>query len=254
MQKLVITTIVGGLFAASSAVAGDFSVPLTTAPAASNLGDLAVGYNSQHVFRGVNLGNDQVTAELGLAHTCPLTGLALDFTAWYGSASSNNATAPEDELRLTLSTSKDLGFADATVGYTFYHFLNGNKPSFTGNGGDSQEVFFGLSRELYGVDASLTYFWDIEGDNQGYTELGLSKSLNVFGKALDLGATVGYLVEEGALSHATVSVSHDIAFGNATLTPYVAYSVELDDLEQSSRSNGSDENELFAGAALKVQF
>lgn len=254
MQKLVITTIVGGLFAASSAVAGDFATPIQTvtpepAPAVAAKGDVTVGYNSQHMFRGVNLGNDQVTAEIGLGLVDPFIGLELDFTAWYGSSSSTSGfnSADEDELRLALSTSKDLGFAKATVGYVFYHFMN--------DGGDNQEAFIGLSKELYGYSASLTYFHDIQGDNQGYTELGLGKTFTFLNHAINFNTALGYLAETGGLSHVTTQFSYDYAFGNAIISPYVAYTVELDDLEQAGRvRGGSQENELFAGAALKVQF
>lgn len=247
MHKLVYTTLAGSLLAASSAVAGDFSTPIEKAPCAGAKGDLTVGYNSEYIWRGVNLGSDQVTAELGLQHTCPLTGQALDFTAWYGSSSRTPGAVSTDELDLSLSTSKDLGFATAEVGYIFYHFFN--------NQDDAQEVFAGLSRDFYGVNASLRYFWDIEGDNDGYSELALTKSVNVFGHAINLGATVGYLVEEGAFSHATGKASYDIAFGKGTLSPYIAYSVELDDLERFAAGTGAgQENEFFAGAAFTVKF
>ncbi len=246
MHKTAITTIVGGLLVASSAVAGNFAKSIP-APSTAAKGDLAVGYSSQNMFRGVNLGDDVVSAEINLDLVCPLSGYNLDFNALYLTGASSSSTQGEDELRLTLSTSKDLGFATGTVGYTYYQFLNGGND-------DAQELFFGLNREFYGVGTSLTYFHDIEGDNQGYTELGLTKSLDVLGNTINFGTTVGYLAEEGALSHVTVSASYDYAFGKAIITPYVAYSVEFDDLERAGRAGASEENELFAGAALKVQF
>ncbi len=247
MTKLVITTIAGGLLAASSAVAGDFETKIaTTTPAAANLGEVAVGYDSQYNFRGVNLGNDLVTAQFSLDHDCPLTGLPLHFNAWYGSTNNRMTARDFNELDLSLGTHKDLGFATAEVGYIFYHFMN--RPGLD----DAQEVYFGLSREFFGVNTSLRYFWDIEGDNDGYAELALSKSLNVlYGQSIDLSAALGYLVEEGELSHVTVKASKDFAFGAATLTPYVAYAVELDDLETQAPNQ---KNELFAGAALSVKF
>ena len=244
MTKLVITTIAGGLLAASSAVAGDFSTSIAPTPAAG-LGELAVGYDSQYIFRGVNLGNDLVSSTLNLGHTCPLTGLPVSFSAWYGSTNNTRGLGDFNELDLSVGTQKDLGFATAEVGYIFYHFMN--RPGSS----DAQELYAGLSRDLFGVTTSLRYFWDIEGDNDGYAELALSKSLNVANQSIDLGAALGYLVEEGELSHLTVKASKDLAFGAATLTPYVAYVVELDDLE--TQQAGS-ENEFFAGASLSVKF
>jgi len=249
MQKLVITTITGGLLAASSAVAGDFSTPIASAPApapAAAGGALTVGYNSVDMFRGMNRGTDQVTAQVDYAVANPIAGFDLvNFSAWYGS--NERTAALGNELRLSAGTSYDLGFAKANVGYILYHFDNNV---------DAHEAYVGLSREVYGVDASVTYFWDLAGgaasENQGYTELALAKSLNVVGHDIDLSATVGYLIEEGEFSHATLKASYDLAIGSATLTPYVAYSFELDDLDQYRGT--SEQNEFFAGAALSVKF
>lgn len=245
MQKLVITTITSSLLAASSAVAGDYTAPIAPTPApAANLGELSAGYSNVFNFRGLNLGKDHVSTGLKLNQS--FAGLDFDFGALYHStkeATGTNLNA--DRLDLSLFTSKDLGFAKAHVGYIHYNNFN--------DADDAQEVAFGLSKDFYGVSTSLTYFWDVETDNNGYTELGLAKSVNVFGKAIDLGATVGYLVEEGAFSHATVGASHDIAFGAATLTPYVAHVWELDDLEVTS-AGGSEENEFIGGVRLSVKF
>jgi len=252
MQKLVITTITGGLLAASSAVAGDFSQPIAPQQAAAPVvtaGSLAVGYNSAYVYRGVNLGNDQVATQLTYGLDNLYMGQNLDLSAWYGSSEHTPAGVANDELRLTAATSRDLGFAKAHVGYTFYHRFTDQS--------NTHETFFGLSKELFGINASVTHFWAMDtdtntSDNQGYTELGLSKSVNVYGNNINLGATVGYLVEEGEFSHATLRASYDYAIGNAVLSPYVAYSFELDDLEVFARS--AQQNEFFAGASLRVNF
>ncbi len=253
MQKLVITTITSGLLAASSAVAGDFSAPITTAAAPATApsidgfsGALSADYSNIFNFRGANLGNDHVATGLTLNKQCPLTGLDLSLGALYHSVEDWGNVARgtnSDRLDLSLSTSKDLGFAKAHLGYIHYNNFNDRD--------DAQEVAFGLSKELYGLNTSLTYFWDVETDNGGYTELNLSKGIDVLGNAINIGAAVGYLVEEGGFSHATLSASYDIAFGKATLTPYVAQVWELDELESVA---GEQDNEFIGGLKLSVNF
>lgn len=119
----------------------------------------------------------------------------------------------------------DLGFATASVGYIFYPFFD--------DADDTQEVYFGLSRECSGFETGIEYFWDIETDNQGCPEANIAKSFGLGGFGLDTGVAVGCLVEGDALSNHTAKGSHDIKLGeSAMLGPYVACALELDDLEQ----------------------
>lgn len=247
MNKTLTTSLLGGALLAGSAFAGEVAAPIVTeTPSSFFESSLAVGYHSQYIFRGVNSGDDLVDATLNTAWTCPFTGLDMSAGAWYGSVKNGFGAGSYDELDLYGEVAKDLGFANASVGYVFYHFFDAAD--------DAQEVYFGLSKEIYGFETGIKYFWDIETDNQGYLEGTVSKSFDIMGGfSLDTGVAVGYLVEEGALSHVTAKVSHDFKLGeSATLTPYVAYSVELDDLEQYVGTD--EENEFFAGAALTVIF
>ena len=82
------------------------------------------------------------------------------------------------ELDLYAEVSKDLGFLTAAVGYIKY--INDDSTALTWCLlDDAQEVYFSVAKSLYGVDFSLTYFWDIETDNDGYAELGASKSFEL---------------------------------------------------------------------------
>jgi len=254
MQKLVITTITGGLLAASSAVAGDFSVPIqpvapATAPLiAGTIGSLSAGYKNVYTFRGINSGNDLTETQLDLA--TKVGDLELSLGAWYGSiedaAGSRNPVkgVNYDELDIYGAVAKDLGFATVSVGYIHYKYFN--------DFDDAQEVSFGISKELHGFSASLTYFWDVETDNDGYTELGLGKTFDFMNQSININLAVGYLVEQSGFSHATLSASYDVPFGQATLTPYVAQVWELDELETTA--GGSQSNEFIGGLNLSVSF
>lgn len=240
-------SLIGGALLTGSAFAGEMA-PTPSAVSPSVASDLTVGYDSQYIFRGLNQGDDLVTASVNTAWTCEYTGLDMNAGAWYGSVSDELGNF--DELDLTVGASKDLGFARANVGYIFYHYFD--------QADNAQEVYLGLSKDLgYGVSTSLTYFWDVEGDNNGYSELALAKSFDVVSKQLDLGVATGYLVEQGEFSHVTAKLSHAIALSDsATLTPYIAHTWELDGLESGASTSSATvaENELFAGAALSVSF
>lgn len=240
MKNIYKTVFVSSLLVSQSAFAGA-PCPVTCEAPSFESG-VTVGYDSQYLFRGINFGNDLVTAAVDTAWTCERTGLDLSAGVWYGSTSQDAGSA--DELNLIFGATKDLGFAAFTLGYTQYHFFN--------QADDAQEVSFGLSKDLCGgVSASLTYFWDVETDNNGYSELALAKSFELASKSLDLGFALGYEAEEGKISHATTKLEHAIALSDtATLTPYVAHAWDLG----AEDVFGSQENEFFAGAALSVTF
>jgi hypothetical protein len=104
------------------------------------------------------------------------------------------------------------------------------------------------------VNASLTYFWDIETDNDGYAELGLDRGFELNQcLTLNVASNVGYLAEQGQCTAWTTKVGLDWAFvENAKLSPFVALSIALSD-DVDTVYNGSD-NEIVAGSMLSVSF
>lgn len=244
---MIYSTIAGGLLA-TSVVAGENTVIEETSSTGDFSKSLAVGYHTKYIWRGVDLGDDLADASFNFSGKCPLTGLDLSAGAWYGRILDRPVGNVQGELDLFAEVSKDLGFAKASVGYIFYHFFD--------DADDAQEVYFGLSKEIYGFDTSLKYFWDIETDNQGYAELAVAKSFNTpftsCGCKIDASVTAGYLVEEGALSHVTGKLSKTFKVYGFDLTPYAAYTVELDDLEVFSGK--AEKNEFFAGVGVSYSF
>lgn len=227
---------IGALAAASALAAGSASAQLEY--------EITTGYTNEYLFRGINLGQDLV--EVGLGAAGEWNGLGVSGGAWY--ATWDNA----DELDLFGEVSKDLGFAKAAVGYIFYHFPETS-------GFDAQEVYGSLSREFFGVEASLTYFWDIETDNDGYAELGLSKSfpLGIECLSLNVGSKLGYYVEHSDFAHLTTTVALDWAFReNAVLSPFVTGAVSLSDTAGSTHPslNVATKNQFVGGVKLSVGF
>jgi hypothetical protein len=226
---------IGALAAASALVAGNASAEVEY--------EIHTGYTNQYLFRGLDLGDDLV--EVGADVATEWNGLGLSAGAWYGSFA--NGGADFDELDLYGEVSKDLGFASLAVGYISYQNLRAL-------GDDAQEVYFSATKEFFGVDFSLTYFWDIETDNDGYTELGASKGFELSPcLTLNTGATLAYLCEESEFAHLTAKVSLDWAFTEtATLSPFVAASWGLN--SEAGNTHSAADEEFVGGTMLSVSF
>lgn len=257
---------IGALAAATAMAAGN----------ASALGyedidaEIHVGYHNRYLFRGIELGDDLVDAGLDVGTS--IAGFDLSAGAWYGSWNANSANAATaqtfdaDELDLYLEASRDLGFATVAVGYIYYHFPQGDINALPAANPfqDAQEVYVSASREIFGLDASIAYFWDIETDNDGYSEISLSKSFDIMPYVtLNVGADTGYLVEEGDFVHTTATVGIDIeASENATISYYVAHTWALSEggtvaggaAGDSTALYGGQENEFFFGGSVSVSF
>jgi hypothetical protein len=229
---------IGALAAASALVAGNASAEVEY--------EIHTGYTSEYLFRGLNLGQDLV--EVGADVATEWNGLGLSAGAWFGSFS-NSAGQDFDELDIYGEVSKDLGFLTAAIGY-----INYQNPRLAATPDDAQEVYFSVAQTYFGVDFSLAYFWDIETDNDGYTELGASKGFELSPcLTLNTGVAVGYLAEQGQVGHLTAKVALDYAFTEtATLTPFIANSWSLsDDNDTAYEESG---NEFVAGTMLSVSF
>lgn len=235
---------IGALAAASALVAGNASAEVEY--------EIHTGYTNQYLFRGLDLGDNLV--EVGADVATEWNGLGLSAGAWYGSFSPNTdfynvgPDADGDELDVYAEVSKDWGFATAAVGYIYYM----NQRNILDD--DAQEVYFSLAKEFFGVDFSLTYFWDIETDNDGYTELGASKGFELSPcLTLNTGVAVGYLAEQGQVGHLTAKVALDWAFTEtATLSPFIANSWSLSD-DNDTIYDGNDD-EFVGGTMLSVSF
>ncbi|RYD22104.1 MAG: hypothetical protein EOP88_09120 [Verrucomicrobiaceae bacterium] len=237
MQNYIKT--IGALAAASALVAGNANAEVEY--------EIHTGYSSQYIFRGLDLGDDLV--EVGVDAAAEWNGLAISGGVW---ATAFDAEAPtgnqiDSEVDLYTEVSKDLGFLTASVGYIYYWNV-GNL------GFDNQEVYFSVSRDFGFAEAYLTYFWGVDGDNDGYSELGLSRGFELNQcLTLNVGTNVGYLVEQGQATAWTSKVSLDWGFAErATVSPFVAFSVALSD-DVDTAYLGS-ENEFVAGSMLKVGF
>ncbi len=252
------TKILGAMAAATAMSAGLATAELE--------GEVHVGYNSSYIWRGFELGKDMGEAGVDLAYDLG-NGFNISGGAWYANFDADtNARGEDNELDLYAEVSKDFGFATAAVGYIYY--MNGPHGNFFLSNNDAQEVYFSLSRELFwGVKGSLAYYWDVSGDNGGYTEAGLEKTFELSPcLTCDVGLKTNYFIEEGQMGSLIAMVALNWNFaGNATLTPFIAQSWELDGLDSvySPAGNGivgravngtTEEDQFWAGVKLTVKF
>jgi hypothetical protein len=240
---------IGALAAATALVAGNAQAEVEY--------ELHTGYSTEYLFRGLDLGQDLV--EVGFDAATEWNGLGFSAGAWYGSYDTAVAdTVNEydvDELDLYGEVSKDFGFLTAAVGYIYYFnedFISRNSSAKFID--DAQEVYFSVARDLGFAKASLTYFWDVEQDNDGYSELALTRAFELNQcLTLNVGSNIGYLVEQGQATAWTTKVSLDWGFvEHAKLSPFVAYSMALSDDVDTAYYNSSDE--FVAGSMLSVGF
>jgi len=225
---------IGALVVASAFAAGNASAEVES--------EIHVGYTNEYLFRGINLGQDLVEAGVDVA--TEYNGLGLSAGAWYGSFTADGDNV--DEIDLYAEVSKDLGYLTAAIGYIYYNVDSGE---------NAGELYFSVAKSFFGVDFSLTHFWDVDGaDNDGYTELAAAKGYELSPcLTLNTSAALGYLYEEGKLAHLTAKVALDYAFTEtATLSPFVAHSWSL--TSDSTSTHEDTKNEFVAGTMLSVSF
>lgn len=235
---------IGALAAASALAAGNASAEVEY--------EMHLGYTSEYIFRGQDLGDD--LGEFGLDAATEYNGWGLSGGFWGSLFDSPRPNTINSEFDYYGEVSRDLGFATAAVGYIYYH-------NTAGLGADKQEVYFSLSRDLGFATAALTYYWDVDHEaqnsgNEGYTTLALSKSweLNEC-LTLNVDSTLGYLVEQGQIAHWTNKVSLDYAFvERAKISPFIAFSLEGNADDNGRHFWNGTENELYAGSMLSVSF
>tara|TARA_B100001287_G_C22671214_1_gene525351 strand:- start:401 stop:1132 length:732 start_codon:yes stop_codon:yes gene_type:complete len=225
------------LLALVPAVAGDH------AAAGEDLGaEVSVGYDTDYIFRGANLGQDLLWSDVNVS-TSLSDGLGLNIGAWYA----NPTDAGDDELDIYAGVSTDLGGMSLDLGTTYYYY-----PGATSS--NTLEFGAALGTSVGAFDLSLGVYHDIDTENT-YVELGAGTSFDLTDNiSLDLGATIGNNQDEvvggqaDGLTAVTITVGAPIGLtDNASLTPYLGINAGLDDNQDAG-------DEIFSGISLSVGF
>lgn len=252
MNNKITLSLLGGALVSGSAFAGEVVAPVQECAPCFE-GDIYAGYHSDYIWRGTRQGSPLLDAGVDLSKSA--WGLDFAAGAWLGSFQENAGRDTASELDLYVEASKDFGFVTFTAGYLHYSI----NAAASAGAFNAQEVYLGLSKDLaYGVSSSLTYFWNATDsatyDNDGYTELSVSKS-DLFLENLGLGVDFGFITEGWEANHVTTSLGYDYAITEtATLTPYLAYTWELDNADNTFSLTGDEKNRFHGGVALSVSF
>ena len=226
---------IGALAAASALVAGNASAEVEY--------EIHTGYSSMYLFRGSDLGDDLV--EMGVDAATEYNGVGLSAGLWaaaFADSPVGTGNDTDNEVDFYGEASYDFGFLTGAIGYIYYW----NVASL---GNDTQEVYFSASRDFGWANVSLAYYWDVDGDNDGYSTLGLSRSWELNScVTLNVATNVDYFWEGADFGSWTTKASLDWGFvESAKLSPFVALAVDLADKQ------GLDD-ELVAGSMLSVSF
>lgn len=223
--------------------------------------DFHLGYGSNFVFRGQDLGENLFQYGLDLSGECDC---GLDWAAGirYQSADTTDFTGAGstniDRLDIFGSVTKDFGIGSLELGVIHYTF---NDNFF---GGDFSEVFVGVGTQYAGIDFGAKYFYAFEssggnfsGENASWGELTAgytheySDSLAVnlglgIGSTLDADGGDSYMNYNARLSF-DFAVSEDI-----TVSPYLAYNSAEN--FNSTRIGVDDLDGIYGGVVVGFSF
>jgi hypothetical protein len=232
---------IGALAAASALVAGNAQAEVEY--------ELHTGSSTEYVFRGLNLGDNLTEVGVDVANKWDKFGLSGGvWAAAFNNSPLRTGNDVDNEVDTYAEATYDLGFATAGVGYIYYWNLGRL-------GEDAQEVYFSASRDFGFANASLTYYWSVDGaNNDGYTELALDRGFELSPcLTLNVKSSLGYLIEAGDFTAWNNKVSLDWGFAeHAKLSPFVSASISLSDSNDTAY-NGA-ENEYAVGTVLSVSF
>ncbi len=255
----LITTILSVAFATSS-FAGTSSGKATTtvAPIAEekSLGySASIGYDTNYVYRGVNIATNLVSASINAPISLDSVSkdLTLDLTAWYG-ASDDAVPAfgggDYQELDLIAALNKKIGAVTVGLRYEHYFFFSDVHHAAVK---DINELGVTLATSIKGLDLAAYVGYDFTAEGW-YYEGSVSHTFKINdwlslvpGVLISFG-TDYYGVDGGNTIMPSLAAPIKLS-KNATLTPYIA-----GNLPYGSLDGLGEESRVYGGVALKVTF
>ena len=222
-----------------TAVLAFFSALSADKVAAEDIGaEVSVGYDTDYMFRGVNLGQDLLWSDVNVS-TSLSDGLDLGVGAWYANVADD---AGNDELDIYAGLSTSMGDMSVDLGATYYYY-----PDPTAGEG-TLEFGIGLGTSAGPIDLSLGLYYDIDLE-AAYYEVGAATSFDLTDTmAVDVGGAIGN-ADGDTLTALTFTIGVPITLSDsASLSPYVGVNIPLDDYEDAF---GDD---IYSGLSLTVVF
>jgi hypothetical protein len=202
-------------FSAPSWAGTKDTVPPQVSPLNEVSTQVTAGYATDYIWRGVKSGKNLFEGSLQF-------GLNLDDSTAIALGVFGAGTEDFDrtEVEFTAGVAHDFGLVTGTAEYTYYNYS-------AAVAANTQELALGVVYVLpFDIESTLKYFISIEGDNNGYSEFTLSKTL-VINESQYLTGTVteGFLIEAGEFAHTTADLSYNYRFSSGvTASPFVSYS------------------------------
>ena len=222
-----------------TAVLAFFSALSADKVAAEDIGaEVSVGYDTDYMFRGVNLGEDLLWSDVNVSTTLT-DGLDLGVGAWYANVADD---AGNDELDIYAGLSTSMGDISLDLGATYYYYPD----PVAGEGTLEFGVGFGTSAGPFDLSLGLYYDIDLEA---AYYEVGAATSFDLTDTmAVDVGGAIGN-ADGDTLTALTFTIGVPITLSDsASLSPYVGVNIPLDDYEDAF---GDD---IYSGLSLTVGF
>lgn len=218
-----------------------------------------LGYHTDYIFRGFDMGEDLFDFGLDFAGSCDC---GFDWSAgfWYGSYDTMALADNDEELDLYAGISKDLGFGSLELGFIRYLF-----PDDVTLGSDATEIYLSYSTEFNVVELNGTFYYVVQSEQ--FSDL-------VGDWYLDLSATYGFEVAEGLSGEFGVGVAffNDDSVGgqdglanysahlsltkqvsdDISVSPYVA--VVFNDDDYNPDLGGSGEDYVYGGIRTTFNF
>ena len=222
-----------------TAVLAFFSALSADKVAAEDIGaEVSVGYDTDYMFRGVNLGEDLLWSDVNVSTTLT-DGLDLGVGAWYANVADD---AGNDELDIYAGLSTSMGDISLDLGATYYYYPD----PVAGEGTLEFGVGFGTSAGPFDLSLGLYYDIDLEA---AYYEVGAATSFDLTDTmAVDVGGAIGN-ADGDTLTALTFTIGVPITLSDsASLSPYVGVNIPLDDYEDI------EDDTIYSGLSLTVGF
>jgi hypothetical protein len=243
--------------------------PAAPAPAPADLwtGSVTLGWDSDYIFRGLHVTDQSVTAALDLNVALSDT-VTLNLNAWYLNGAGSGD--PYDELNLYAKLLFKIN-DQFSIGPSFRYY---DYP-FAGGGEQYEPGLELVWLPCPNATVNFGLFYETETDAL-YAELGASYTHKVNDTfSLVFGGVISYLdrddfvaaqpllfppipqsgFDSNGFNHGAIYVKAPITLkSNVTLTPYIAWNIPLEAIEDNGGLNPGQDDEFYGGAAITVGF
>jgi hypothetical protein len=206
--------------------------------------DTNTSFSTEEVFRGVNVGDS--TGEVAVSTEFELPAdIVMSLETQYAQSDSEVSNSDTD---VAVAFSKSVEDYLLSLSYTW------RSTDFTEGNSNMQEIGLSVSKDFGPVTATLTQYIATQGDNNGYCEFSgvYSNDFGVLPVVLDFYSEVGYLAQEGKLTHFLSKISTDLPVaGEVVASPFIAYSLGLN---ESVGVHSDTRNLFFGGVEMKRAF